>query len=142
MATWRLSNLQKKSYYETESYKKDEKTIYKTLIWRWGSFTIESNEKPEIDLNNEDGLNLFDNDLPFEIEFEESSDGDTDISYSKNMSKEEIDEFESLMEEIEGEDESEDNVDSFEEALDRLGWKYDDTEHFLVGPLELELINE
>lgn len=147
MAIWRLSNREKRSYLELITYTKGESTITRLITWRWGSFTIESDEKPEFDLENGDGLNIFDNDLPYEIEFEEASDGDHHFSYSDDMSQEEIDKIESLIEEVyddESEYEDDDDTDGFgdsiEKALIRLGWNYDDTEQYLVGSLELELI--
>ena len=56
MARWILSNVQKKNVLELEYFKhpKHYKPIVIENWWRWGTFECESDEKPDIDLENDD----------------------------------------------------------------------------------------
>ena len=129
MATWELSTLHKKSAVEKQYWYKDGKVIVREEGYRWGTFTVESDERPLTDeeLKNEDGYELgcLDNDQCWELsdlndgswaEIESGNDKTTD---------EDIQEFEEAWEE-----------DSFCGA-EEAGWSNDDTEYHFFGPLKL-----
>lgn len=129
MATWKLSPQYKKSAIEKMFFYKDGKSISVEQGFRWGTFSVESDERPLTDeeLVNKDGYELgcLDNDECWEmwdmidgcwcfIEIENDNTTSTDVE-----------EFEAAWEE-----------DGFS-GVEELGWFCDDTEYFYVGPLEL-----
>ena len=68
MATWTLKTLHKKSAVEKQYWYKDGKTIIRYEGYRWGTFYCESDEQPEIDLENIDEYNLSETDYDWELE--------------------------------------------------------------------------
>ena len=56
MKTWRLTPKHKNSFHETEAWTKGKLELIHDVVWQTGSFTIESDTKPEIDLVNKEGL--------------------------------------------------------------------------------------
>lgn len=71
MATWQIEPTWKKSLRERMHYHKDGKTIIIETGWRWGSFTIETEDDTPPVL--EEGVDLFD--CEYEVEMQETSDG-------------------------------------------------------------------
>ena len=61
MATWKLSNLEKKSCIEREfwTYPDYDEPIVRETGFRWGTFYCESDEKPDIDLANPNGYLVY-----------------------------------------------------------------------------------
>jgi hypothetical protein len=128
MTVWKLSPQYKKSAVEKMFFYKDGKIITIEQGFRWGTFTVESDERPltDAELKNEDGYELgcLDNDECWEMW--DMIDGCwLDIEAVRNVSDEELTEFEEAWEE-----------DSFE-GVENLGWSCDDTEYYYHGPLEL-----
>ena len=72
MKTWRLATKHKKSFHEAEAWSKGKLELIHDVIWQSGSFTIESDTKPEIDLVNKEGLDPDNNSYSYEFDFEES----------------------------------------------------------------------
>jgi hypothetical protein len=62
MAVWELSTEYKKNAVEVQLWYKDGVTIKKIEGYRWGKFSCESDERPDIDLRNPDGYELADYD--------------------------------------------------------------------------------
>lgn len=96
--------------------------------WRWGTFTVESDERPltDLELVNEDGYELgcIDNDESWELC--EMTDGCwLDIDALRDATEEDVTAFEQAWEE-----------DSYD-GVEALGWSNDDTEYYYYGPLEL-----
>ncbi|UOA08750.1 hypothetical protein [Methylobacter sp. S3L5C] len=127
MATWRLNPKHKKSFIEIESWKKDKLELVHDIVWHSGSLTVESITKPEIDLANKDGFDPDNNDYGYEFEFEESADGDGEYTYPDGLSAAEEAKLEELIE---------------NEGLEKAGWLYGGNEYYLIGELELTLIND
>jgi hypothetical protein len=128
MATWKLSPQHKKSAVEKMFFYNGSKAIIVEQGWRWGTFTVESDERPLTDseLVNEDGYELgcIDNDESWELS--EMTDGCwLDINALRNATEEDVTAFEQAWEQ--------DGYDGVEE----LGWSNDDTEYYYLGPLEL-----
>ena len=128
MATWKLSPQYKKSAVEKMFFYNGSKAIVVEQGWRWGTFTVESDERPltDLELVNEDGYELgcIDNDESWELY--EMTDGCwLDIDALRNATEEDVTAFEQAWEE--------DGYDGVEE----LGWSNDDTEYYYLGPLEL-----
>ena len=124
MASWTLKTLHKKSAVERQFWYKDGKVVIREEGYRWGEFYCESDEQPEIDLDNEDGYNLSESDYDWELT--SLDDGCwADWTFPEDMSEEEQAEIESAWEE------------EYFEGMEELGWSQDDTEYILQGPLEL-----
>ena len=125
MATWKISNYHKKNAVEKQFWTKDGKTIIREEGYRRGTWYCESDERPDIDLVNEDGFEVSWSD-DYEWELDEMWDGCwADITYPDDMTDEEREEWENAWEE-----------DGFE-GLEELGWTNDDNEYWIYGPLEL-----
>jgi hypothetical protein len=124
MATWILKTLHKKNAVEKQFWYKDGKVIIREEGYRWGEFYCESDEQPEIDLNNSNGLNLSESDYDWELT--SLDDGCwADWTFPEDMTEEEQAEIEEAWEE------------EYFEGMEELGWTNDDTEYILQGPLEL-----
>jgi len=124
MATWILKTLHKKSAVERQFWYKDGKVVIREEGYRWGEFYCESDEQPEIDLDNADGYNLSESDYDWELT--SLDDGCwADWTFPEDMTEEEQAEIESAWEE------------EYFEGMEELGWSQDDTEYILQGPLEL-----
>ena len=68
MATWTLKTLHKKSAYERQHWYKDGKEIIREEGYRWGTFYCESDEQPDIDLVNDDGYEIGQDEYEWELE--------------------------------------------------------------------------
>jgi len=129
MATWKLSPQYKKSAVEKMFFYKDGKVITIEQGFRWGTFTVESDERPltDYELKNEDGYELgsIDNDESWEMC--DMSDGcwcDIEIGNDKTTSTD-LEEFEAAWQE------------DWYSGVEEKGWTNDDTEYYYYGPLEL-----
>ena len=122
MAIWRITNYHKKNAVERQIWIKDDVTVVKEEGFRWGIWETESDEQPDIDLENPDGWEP-DSD---EWEFVEMIDGCwVEWIFPDDMDEEEQERIQELW-----------NEDSFE-GLEGDGWVNDETEFWLYGPLEL-----
>ena len=125
MTTWVLTTLEKKNVVETEFWTKDWNTIKRSTGFRWGTVYCESDERPDIDLENPNGLEVFATEYDFELD--NLDDGCwADVEYPEDMSEEEQERMDELWDE-EGYD-----------AREGEGWSQDDTETWFNGPLSLE----
>ena len=63
MTTWRLSTTDKKSVIEREIWRHKEKgwAVVHEVLYRWGHATLETEDDtaPELDLDNEDGVEIY-----------------------------------------------------------------------------------
>lgn len=128
MATWKLSTYYKKSAIERQIWVKDDKVIIREEGYRWGTFYVQSDERPLTDeeLINEHGYELgcLDNDECWELD--SLDDGCwADAEAGRNCTEEDLEAFEEAWEE-----------NSFE-GVEELGWSNDDTEFEFQGPLVL-----
>jgi hypothetical protein len=124
MAVWILKTLHKKSAVEKQFWCKDDKVIIREEGYRWGEFYCESDEQPEIDLDNADGYNLSESDYDWELT--SLDDGCwADWTFPDDMTEEEQAEIETAWDE------------DYFDGMEELGWTNNDTEYILQGPLEL-----
>ena len=122
MAVWRLTTQYKKSAVEKQLWYKDGVTISKEEGYRWGTFYCESDEKPDVDLANPDGYELY----GYDWELDSLDDGCwVDWSFPDDMSEAEREQIEAAWDE------------DFYDGLEALGWSNDDTEYWFHGPLTL-----
>jgi hypothetical protein len=125
MANWVLTTVEKKSVEEIEFWFKDGQTIKRITGFRWGKVTCESDERPEIDLDNPEGISVFD--CGYDFELDSLDDGwYTDVEYPDDMDDEESERLDELWDE--------DDRDGWEAE----GWSNDDSETWFHGPLSLE----
>ena len=124
MAIWKITNLHKKNAVERQFWIKDGVTVIKDEGFRWGIWTCESDEQPDIDLDNPDGYELMTTDYDWEME--EMNDGSWVVwGFPADMPEEEQEHIQELWDE-----------DSFE-GLESDGWSNDETEHWIYGPIQL-----
>jgi hypothetical protein len=123
MAVWQLSTEYKKNAIEVQLWYKDGVAIKRVEGYRWGTFSCESDERPDIDLRNEgDGYELAD----YDWELDSLDDGCwADWEYPTDFPIEERIKIE----------EAWDN--EWYDGMEALGWSNDDTEYWFQGPLKL-----
>ena len=123
MAVWQLSTEYKKNAIEVQLWYKDSVAIKRVEGYRWGTFSCESDERPDIDLRNEgDGYELAD----YDWELGSLDDGCwADWEYPTDFPIEERIKIE----------EAWDN--DWYDGMEALGWSNDDTEYWFQGPLKL-----
>jgi len=124
MATWQISNYYKKEAVERQFWTKDDLTIIKSEGFRWGTWQCESDEKPDIDLNNPDGYELMFTDYDWDMVM--MDDGCwLEWDWPEDMPDEERERIEQLWDE------------DWFEGLESDGWSNDETEHWIYGPIKL-----
>ena len=128
MTNWRLSTTEKTSAIEIETWTKDNLTLTLETVWDSGSAIIESDVEPKIDLVNEDGIDVYIIEYPLEIE--ELAEGETQIIHPDEISLEEENRLNDLIE-------SADDTD----VLEAEGWELEDHELYFHGVLKLEAID-
>jgi len=125
MTTWILTTNEKKNVVEIEVWHKDGKTIKRSTGFRWGKVYCESDDKPDIDLENSEGISVFDSGYDFELD--SLDDGCwVDVEYPEDMDDEERKRMDTLWDE--------ESYDGWEGK----GWSQDDCETWFHGPLSLE----
>ena len=123
---WSLTNKYKKSVVEEMEFLNGNKKLTIIQGYRWGKFTCESETKPDIVLDDEQGeYNVF-NDPNIEWEMEYCDDGHyTELVFSENISEEEQEQIQEAWDS------------DFFEGLEELGYDHADTDIILEGPLVL-----
>jgi hypothetical protein len=123
MATWVLTTQHKKNAVERSFWYKDDQKIVREEGYRWGTFSCESDEKPDIDLKNPDGYEI----SGYDWELDSLDDGCwAEWEWPEGMSEEEQDKIMDAWNE------------DFYDGMEALGWSNDDTEYVFYGPLQLE----
>ena len=119
-----MTNLHKKNAVERQFWTKDGVTVIKEEGFRWGTWSCESDERPNVDLDNPDGWEQFSQDDEWEMEI--MDDGCwQEWTFPDDMDEEEQERIQELW-----------NEDSFE-GLEGDGWSNDETEYWIYGPLRL-----
>ena len=124
MAIWKISNYHKKNAVERQFWSKDGVTVSKDEGFRWGTWSCESDERPEIDLANPDGFEVLFGDYDWEMD--SMDDGCwVEWNFPDDMSEEEQERIQELWDE------------NWFEGMEEDGWTNDDTEHWIFGLIEL-----
>lgn len=124
MAVWKIANYYKKEVVERQFWTKNGQTITKDEGFRWGSWQCESDERPDVNLNNPDGYELMSTD--HEWDMITMDDGCwLEWHFPDDMDKEEQERIQSLWDE------------DWFEGLESDGWSNDETEHWIYGPIIL-----
>lgn len=129
MATWTVKTADKKSVTEIEYWTKDGQTIRRIIGFRWGSWTVETDDDEPPELEFEDGNIDINNCYTGNIENVELDSMDDgwygEADYPKEMSDEERERLDELWDE--------DGYDGWESD----GWYQSETEVWLEGPIEI-----
>lgn len=124
MAIWKIQNLHKKNAVERQFWVKDGVVVSKDEGFRWGTWTCESDVKPDIDLNNPDGYEVGVSEYDWELD--NMDDGCwVEWNFPTEMDEEEQERIQALWDE------------NWYEGMEEDGWYNEDTECWLYGPLVL-----
>lgn len=124
MATWKITNATKKNAVERQFWVKDGIVVTKDEGFRWGTWSCESEEKPELDLDNNEGYEVLFGDYDWEIE--DMVDGCwVEWTFPDDMPEEERERIQTLWDE------------NWYEGMEGDGWVNDETEHWIYGPIKL-----
>ena len=134
MAYWKVSTRDKKSVEEHELWQKDDMVIRRITGFRWGTWTVETNDDEEPILKQDsrpggDAINMHDycDENVENIEMEMLDDGwYSDVIWPDDMDEEERERLEELWDE--------ESYSGWEED----GWVQYETECWASGPLDIE----
>ena len=127
---WTVKPLHKKSIEEQEEYTKDGHTITRKTGWRWGEWTVATNDgnPPEFEFDSNGQIDMnscYGNNIE-EVEMVETNDGCwEDYDYSESVTDEEKEEIEAFIEEN----------DFYQ--LEEEGWMHSETYMYVWGPIEI-----
>jgi len=124
MARWSIQNYHKKNANERQFWIKDGITIIREESFRWGKWVVDSDERPDIDLDNPDGWEPGCDGLDWEM-WEMNDGWWAEWEFPEDMDEEEQERIRALWDE-----------DSYE-GMEEDGWVLDETEYCLYGPLLL-----
>lgn len=124
MATWKIQNYHKKSAVERQFWTKDGITVTKDEGYRWGEWTCDSDEQPDIDLTNPEGYELTCTEYDWELDG--MDDGCwVEWTFPDDMPEEERERIQALWDE------------NWYEGMEEDGWVTEDSEHWIYGPIKL-----
>ena len=125
MARWQITNYHKKNAVERQFWHQDGREFIKEEGYRWGIWECESDERPDIDLDNPDGYELTVTDYDWEMQ--EMTDGCwVDWTFKEGFDEEEQEQIQALWDE------------EYFEGLEEAGWYNEETEHWIFGPITLK----
>jgi hypothetical protein len=124
MKTWVLSNAEKKNVEERSTWTKDGVDVIRVEWFRWGTWTLRSDDRPDVDLDNPDGYDVYGSGIDWELQ---SMDDGVAASWEfpDDMDDDEKARIEGVYE------------DGWYDAMEEDGWENVDTEVFIHGPLDL-----
>ena len=124
MAIWKIRNYHKKNAVERQFWVKDGITVTKDEGFRWGTWSGESDERPDIDLANPDGFEVLSDGVDWELD--SMDDGCwVEWTFPDDMPEEEQERIQALWDE------------DWFDGMEADGWVNDDTECWIYGPIEL-----
>jgi hypothetical protein len=123
MTWWKVETTSKKSVEEIMYFTLNDWQITYITGYRWGTILVESDEKPEFHLDQNDGVDMYS--TGYDYELDSLDDGwFSDIRFSDNIPEEEQERLLEKMEE-----------DMF--SIEEEGWINTDTECWFYGDLEI-----
>ena len=138
MAQWKVSTREKKSVEEHEMWEKDGQTIVRVSGFRWGTWTVttDNDEPPDFErtvtpggTDDLDSVDMYNN--GYDTELEMLDDGwYGDVIWPEDMDQEERERLEELWEE-----------DAYE-AWEDAGWMQTDTECWAWGEFDIERLED
>ena len=140
MTTWKLRPQNPKNSASIDYWTKDGVTISVTMSWRDTVYVCESDEQPDIDLVNADGIDLNGKDRKYDWTLDIQNDCYSEqLDFPEDMDEEERERLENLWSgyvDDEDEDAEEDPL-TGDEALEEDGWECSQSDRWLYGALEL-----
>lgn len=126
---WTVKPMEKKSIVEREEYTKDGMTIVRSTGWRWGEWTVATNDGNPPEFEFEDGSldinSCYGNNIE-EAEMVETNDGCwEDIDWPEDISDEDREAIQTILDE-----------EGFYE-LEGHGWMHSETYMYISGPIEI-----
>lgn len=128
MAEWILEPLNKKSAIETEYWTKGDVMIKVVTVFRWAEVIITSDDVPDIDLENEDGIDVYS--LDYEVNPYNTTDGGTLLDFPDTLDDDEKTRIEEIYDS------------ELNEGLENDGWTQEDYSLVFNGELKLTLVEE
>lgn len=129
MINWKISTLEKKSIVETEYFLKDgdDNGVSHETGWRWGYVIVETPDDIDlrnlIDTQNSNGLSVYD--MEYAVVDHSFDDGCWEDWDYDDLDSETIEAIEAAYEE------------DWNEGVENLGWRHDETIVMFNGPLEI-----
>jgi hypothetical protein len=124
MANWLLSNLVRKSAIDVQIYEKDGVVISLEEGYVWVQWSCESETRPQIDLNNNKGFLISEVNDNWEID-EMGDSAWVTWNFPEGLTANEQERIQEAW------------AESYNDAMDDLGWERIDGQQWLHGPLKL-----
>lgn len=125
MARWQISNYYKKNVVDRQFWHNDDREFVRDEGYRWGTWECESDERPDIDLDNPDGYELTATEYDWDLV--DMLDGSwSEWTYDISFDQEEKDLLEAAWDEL------------GYEGLENLGYMMNESEQWIYGPILLK----
>lgn len=125
MARWQISNYYKKNVVDRQFWHNDDREFVRDEGYRWGTWECESDERPDIDLDNPDGYELTATEYDWDLV--DMLDGSwSEWTYDTSFDQEEKDLLEAAWDEL------------GYEGLENLGYMMNESEQWIYGPILLK----
>ena len=128
MSTWILGTAEKKQVQEEYYWKHPDYDDFIVVEswWRWGTFQCESEKRPDIDLQNEYGLSVYDTEYDFQLVSLDDGIAPPEVHWPSSIPEEVREELQALWDE------------DGDLAWEESGMECTDVDITLHGRLELE----
>jgi hypothetical protein len=125
VARWQISNYYKKNVVDRQFWHNDDREFVRDEGYRWGTWECESDERPDIDLDNPDGYELTATEYDWDLV--DMLDGSwSEWTYDISFDQEEKDLLEAAWDEL------------GYEGLENLGYMMNESEQWIYGPILLK----
>jgi len=125
MARWQISNYYKKNVVDRQFWHNNDREFVRDEGYRWGTWECESEQRPDIDLDNPDGYELTATEYDWDLV--DMLDGSwAEWTFDISFDQEEQDQLESAWDEL------------GYEGLENLGYMMNESEQWIYGPILLK----
>ena len=125
MARWQISNYYKKNVVDRQFWHNEDREFVRDEGYRWGTWECESEERPDIDLDNPDGYELTATEYDWDLV--DMLDGSwSEWTYDTSFDQEEKDQLEAAWDEL------------GYEGLENLDYMMNESEQWIYGPILLK----
>ncbi len=125
MARWQISNYYKKNVVDRQFWHNNDREFVRDEGYRWGTWECESEERPDIDLDNPDGYELTATEYDWDLV--DMLDGSwSEWTYDTSFDQEEKDQLEAAWDEL------------GYEGLENLDYMMNESEQWIYGPILLK----
>jgi hypothetical protein len=125
VARWQISNYYKKNVVDRQFWHNNDREFVRDEGYRWGTWECESEERPDIDLDNPDGYELTATEYDWDLV--DMLDGSwSEWTYDTSFDQEEKDQLEAAWDEL------------GYEGLENLDYMMNESEQWIYGPILLK----